>query len=967
MIRTFVFFYILIVLLISAMKVQGATSPIIGGPEGPTFNNAMIVREITSPSTPPIGYQKLYFKSVDGKLYRTDDAGDEFEVGLNYVPAGGSNGQFLAKASGADFDLEWIDQPVNAITALTGDVTASGTGSVAATLATVNSDVGSYGSATSIPAITVNAKGLITAVTTNTVGNATTATALAANPTDCASDTYATIIAANGNLTCSTVSNAGLDSGIDAVKIADGSVTNTEFQYINTLSSNAQTQLNAKANANDPVLTGDVQLDTLRLPNGIGAQWRNVGDTAWIDALKLDGTALYLGQFDGPDIETMVIYGGNSEVDIFDDYVSFNAVNLQLNTVGGSPANLLFQDGTTDYLVGIKAPDTATESVTYSLPPADGDADDVLSTDGAGNLSWVAQSGGGGGVTITANRAAVSDGSGAIIASTTTDTQIGYLDTLTGNVQTALNGKASTTLNNLGTTSINASLLVDTNATYNLGSSSAKWNNIYSQNIHVPNIYNNSGQQAISTNSFLLTAPGGQSMWSWDDHAAGLSANTHKIQAVVNPTSAQDAATKAYVDFSSNGLFGDGSDGSATLNGTNTVPWAQLLTQFTFTISAANAAVGDIFTDAAATHWYIVRTACNGCTSLVTYGNGLPSSGTSGTLDIFSAPGGPTTITYSARSQSTATNAYIVTRSPYLTSLTLNSGTTLFPNQFVIRGTGTLTVNSGATISSNAAIGLVGGRAGGVTTVGAGGAIANTPWGGPASGNAVPPFLTTNYNGESGYAGNAASGAAGATGDGTQGNAPAAPPNAIAGTTSGNGGAGGAGSGTVGGVTQPGYPTYGQFFSFTPRYVLQTPAITPSGSSPGIGGGLAGASGGSGGGDGATEGGGGGGGGGGGYPMFLYFNSIVNSGTISANGGAGGAGESVTGGNRGGGGGGGGGSGGLIYAIANTFTTTGSYTVTAGAAGAAGTKSGTGVNGSAGTAGSAGLVLRYQLSTGTWL
>lgn len=45
------------------------------------------------------------------------------------------------------------------ITALTGDVTASGTGSVAATLATVNSNVGSFTNAS----ITVNGKGLITA------------------------------------------------------------------------------------------------------------------------------------------------------------------------------------------------------------------------------------------------------------------------------------------------------------------------------------------------------------------------------------------------------------------------------------------------------------------------------------------------------------------------------------------------------------------------------------------------------------------------------------------------------------------------------------------------------------------------------------------------------------------------------------------------------------------------------------
>lgn len=51
----------------------------------------------------------------------------------------------------------------NYITALTGDVAASGPGSAAATLATVNGNVGSFGSATQVATFTVNAKGLTTA------------------------------------------------------------------------------------------------------------------------------------------------------------------------------------------------------------------------------------------------------------------------------------------------------------------------------------------------------------------------------------------------------------------------------------------------------------------------------------------------------------------------------------------------------------------------------------------------------------------------------------------------------------------------------------------------------------------------------------------------------------------------------------------------------------------------------------
>jgi hypothetical protein len=44
------------------------------------------------------------------------------------------------------------------------------------------------------------------------------------------------------------IDNANIKAAaaIDATKIADGSVTSTEFQFINSLSSNAQTQLDAK-------------------------------------------------------------------------------------------------------------------------------------------------------------------------------------------------------------------------------------------------------------------------------------------------------------------------------------------------------------------------------------------------------------------------------------------------------------------------------------------------------------------------------------------------------------------------------------------------------------------------------------------------------------------------------------------------------------------------------------------------
>ena len=52
---------------------------------------------------------------------------------------------------------------------LTGDVTGTGTSSFATTLATVNSNVGSFGDATHVGAFTVNAKGLITAASSTAI------------------------------------------------------------------------------------------------------------------------------------------------------------------------------------------------------------------------------------------------------------------------------------------------------------------------------------------------------------------------------------------------------------------------------------------------------------------------------------------------------------------------------------------------------------------------------------------------------------------------------------------------------------------------------------------------------------------------------------------------------------------------------------------------------------------------------
>jgi len=128
------------------------------------------------------------------------------------------------------------------ITALTGDGTASGPGSVALTLSTVNSNVGSFGSSTAIPSFTVNGKGLITAASTNVV------------------------VAPAGTLSGTTLNSTVVTSSLTSVgTIATGVWQGSVIQpaYIATLNQNTTgTAANITATSNSTLTT----LSALSLP-----------------------------------------------------------------------------------------------------------------------------------------------------------------------------------------------------------------------------------------------------------------------------------------------------------------------------------------------------------------------------------------------------------------------------------------------------------------------------------------------------------------------------------------------------------------------------------------------------------------------------------------------------------------------------------------------------------------------------
>jgi len=101
--------------------------------------------------------------------------------------------------------------------------------------------------------------GLITASSTDTFTNKTI-------DVDATGNSITNLVDANIKAGAN-IAGSKLAAGIDTVKLADGSVSNTEFQYINSLSSNAQDQLDAKqatidsSNRLNANLVGDGSVD----------------------------------------------------------------------------------------------------------------------------------------------------------------------------------------------------------------------------------------------------------------------------------------------------------------------------------------------------------------------------------------------------------------------------------------------------------------------------------------------------------------------------------------------------------------------------------------------------------------------------------------------------------------------------------------------------------------------------------
>jgi len=162
-------------------------------------------------------------------------------------------------------------------------------------------------------------------------------------------------------------------------------------------------------------ITGTPSADaTVNIPDGVEKSYIFRNSTSGSSTLTIKTTSGSGVAFSGTDKGYKYLYSNGTNVTAItlasppggsDTQIQFNSggtafggsANLTwdgTNVVIGATGALRLGDTTGGEYVGLKAPGTVSSSVTFTLPGADGTADQVIKTDGSGNLTFTDISGG---------------------------------------------------------------------------------------------------------------------------------------------------------------------------------------------------------------------------------------------------------------------------------------------------------------------------------------------------------------------------------------------------------------------------------------------------------------------------------------------------------------------------------------------------------------------------------------------
>lgn len=212
-----------------------------------------------------------------------------------------------------------------------GDATGSGTTGIALTLATVNTNIGTFGSTTAIPIVTVNAKGLVTSVTTAAISSVLAIEG--GTGTDIISLGQESLIFAGGTGVATTVTNNQVSFAIGQAVATTSNVTFNDVTVSGTLNSNDITAASVNIDG-DAVITGNLTVNgTTTTINAANLSVTDLNITVAKDATTAtaaNGAGLTVN---GPAVPATILYTS------VDDSWNFNKTVRATTIVGALTGN----------------------------------------------------------------------------------------------------------------------------------------------------------------------------------------------------------------------------------------------------------------------------------------------------------------------------------------------------------------------------------------------------------------------------------------------------------------------------------------------------------------------------------------------------------------------------------------------------------------------------------------------------
>jgi hypothetical protein len=236
--------------------------------------------------------------------------------------------------------------------------------------------------------------------------------------------TFGGLLTANNGVSTTTLTTSG-DATVGGVLRATSGIENTAIGAITANNGRFTTLVATSTTTLTGLLTANGGVGTTALTTSgagiIGGTLRVDGATQLVGALTVNGTVTLVNQLaadGGIRTPTLEVTGGNSVGGLLQanggitttTLAASGTVTLQPTALASITSALQFTDLAGDNFVGFRAPNTLLGNRIWTLPGADGDSGNVLSTDGGGNLVWVNPVTAGAAWTLTGNSVTSSGG-----------------------------------------------------------------------------------------------------------------------------------------------------------------------------------------------------------------------------------------------------------------------------------------------------------------------------------------------------------------------------------------------------------------------------------------------------------------------------------------------------------------------------------------------------------------------------